>query len=257
MFQAPLVTGCYVLPVQLQKPHVGILVFGQSTALLPIVLYAPVTSNLVTALVVITMDRQSKDGLFHHLVTAPPHMATKCIFVDNASGWIYHRAQKSLAASDTIRSKLLLKREAADVGNSIRAIHTDNGVFNSKEFWEHCKNRKQKLTFSAVGAKHQNAFAENAIHTVCYMARANTIHATIRWPEYSLLSFWPQAMSYAIWVHNRLPPHGNGLSPEEVWSGLKNNRSKLPRAHIFGCPVYVLDPALQDDKKIPKWDSRA
>jgi hypothetical protein len=107
-----------------------------------------------------------------------------CIFVDNASGWIYHRPQKSLAASDTIRSKLLLEREAADVGNRIKAIHTDNGVFNSKEFREHCSNRKQKLTFSGVGAKHQNAIAENAIRTVCYMARANMIHCTIRWPTY-------------------------------------------------------------------------
>jgi len=26
--------------------------------------------------------------------------------------------------------------------------------------------------------------------------------------------------------------------------------------HVFGCPVYVLDPKLQDGKKLPKWSPR-
>eukprot|EP00804_Cyclotella_cryptica_P021898 CCRYP_000848-RA/>CCRYP_000848-RA protein AED:0.35 eAED:0.26 QI:0/0/0/1/1/1/3/0/651 len=48
-----------------------------------------------------------------------------------------------------------------------------------------------------------------------------------------------------------------GSFPEELFSGIKCSRSNLPRAHVFGCPVYVLDPRLQDGKKIPKWESRA
>ena len=27
--------------------------------------------------------------------------------------------------------------------------------------------------------------------------------------------------------------------------------------HTFGCPVYVLDPRLQDSKKVPKWSLRS
>ena len=27
--------------------------------------------------------------------------------------------------------------------------------------------------------------------------------------------------------------------------------------HVWGCPVYVLDPALQSGKKIPKWSKQA
>jgi hypothetical protein len=170
------------------------------------------------------------------------------IFVDNASGWMFHKPQKSISASETIRSKLLLNREAADVGRRIKKMHSDNGVFNSKEFRAHCKSLKQKLTFSGVGAHHQNGITENGICTVCNMACANMLHATVRWPERSLIDCWPFAMSYAIWVHNRLPPppHGYGQSLEEVWSGVKNKESELSRAHVWGCPVYVLDPALQD-----------
>ena len=179
------------------------------------------------------------------------------IWVDHASQWIFHSPQHSLNAADTIRGKLLLEREAADVGVTIKAIHTDNGVFNSALFRSHCKDRNQGLRFSGVGAHHQNGVAENAIRTISNMARANLIHASIRWPERSLIDLWPFAMSYAIWVHNRLPPHGYGGSPLELWSQVKSAHSDISRAHVFGCPVYVLDPALQDGKKIPKWDSRA
>jgi transposase InsO family protein len=180
-----------------------------------------------------------------------------CIFVDHASSYMFHRGQKSLAASDTIRSKLAFEREAADSGVKIKQIHTDNGVFNSAEFRLHCEHLKQKLSFSAVGAHHQNGVAENAIRTICNMARANMMHAMIRWPERNMLDLWPFAMSYAIWVHNRLPPGGYGKCPLEIWTKQKFDKSELTRAHAFGCPVYVLDPALQDGKKTPKWDSRA
>eukprot|EP00804_Cyclotella_cryptica_P015074 CCRYP_000647-RA/>CCRYP_000647-RA protein AED:0.72 eAED:0.72 QI:0/0/0/0.5/1/0.5/2/0/813 len=179
------------------------------------------------------------------------------IWVDHASKWIFDYPQHSLNSSDTVRGKLLLERKAADVNVRIKSIHTDNGVFNSKEFREHCSSLHQKLSFSGVGAHHQNGVAENAIHTTSNMARANMIHASLRWPERSLLDLWPFAMSYAIWVHNRLPPHGHGLSPDELWSSTKSTHPDLSRAHVFGCPVYVLEPALQDGKKIPKWDSRA
>jgi hypothetical protein len=64
-------------------------------------------------------------------------------------------------------------------------------------------------------------------------------------------------MNYAVWVYNKLPRSGVGLSPKELFSGVRCPCSGLPRAHVFGCPVYVLDPRLQDGKKIPKWDSQA
>jgi hypothetical protein len=32
---------------------------------------------------------------------------------------------------------------------------------------------------------------------------------------------------------------------------------EFSRAHVFGCPIYVLDTALQDGHKISKWSPRA
>ena len=49
----------------------------------------------------------------------------------------------------------------------------------------------------------------------------------------------------------------SGISPDELWSTVRNDDDVLKQAHVFGCPVCVLDAALQDGKKIPKWAPRA
>ena len=179
------------------------------------------------------------------------------LYADHATGWIFVHNQKSTEAPETIRGKLLLEREASDAGVRIRKYHADNGVFSSVRFKEHCEKLNQKLSFSGVGAKFQNGVAERGIQTVSNMARANMLHATMRWPGRKFLDLWPFAIQYAVWVHNHLPPNGAGWSPTELWNRQKNPHSPLSRAHVFGCPVYVLDAKLQDGKKIPKWDSRA
>eukprot|EP00804_Cyclotella_cryptica_P012739 CCRYP_019202-RA/>CCRYP_019202-RA protein AED:0.43 eAED:0.27 QI:0/0/0/1/0/0.5/2/0/558 len=171
------------------------------------------------------------------------------IYVDHCSTFIFINHQLTTSASDTIH--------AADVGVAIKGYHTDNGVFSSAAFRSHCDELGQSLRFSGVGAHHQNGVAERAIQTVTNMARANMLHATLHWPDRSFIDLWPLAMNYAVWVYNKLPQSGVGLSPEELFSGVKCPRSGLPSTHVFCCPVYVLDPRLQDGKKIPKWDSRA
>ena len=78
------------------------------------------------------------------------------------------------------------------------------------------------------------------------------------WPERATINLWAFAMNYAIWVYNRLPSSMlGGLSPDELWSGNRSSHDELQRAHVFGCPVYMLDPRLVDGDKIPKWNHRA
>jgi hypothetical protein len=87
------------------------------------------------------------------------------IYVDHASGWMFHRPQKSLCAGDTIRGKQQFEQFAAEFDTSIKKFHTDNGVFCSDEFMAHVHSNKQKILFSGVGAHHQNGVAEQAIRT--------------------------------------------------------------------------------------------
>jgi hypothetical protein len=151
---------------------------------------------------------------------------------------------------------MILEHEASEVNVKNKEFYSNNGVFSSEEFKSHCKLLKQKLRFSGIGAKFPNAVAERAIQMVCNIAQASMIHATLCWPGCPVIDMWPLAMNYAAWVHNRLPPGGDGLSPEEIWSSteLLNPISREPM--WFGCPVYVLDPKLQDGHQIPKWNSK-
>jgi len=180
------------------------------------------------------------------------------LFVDHASGKIFNFPQYSNAATETIRSATRLEAMAIDEGFKIQKYHADNGIFASKDFKQHCDNNKIVYSFSGVGAKHQNGIAERNIKTVAQYARANMLHLAMHWPQQANASFWPQAMDYAIWVFNRMPNMESGISPNELWSSARGNAGiELSRAHVFGCPVYVLDAALQDGKKIPKWNPRA
>jgi hypothetical protein len=48
------------------------------------------------------------------------------------------------------------------------------------------------------------------------------------------------------------------LTPIEVFTSTKfQNYKHLERCHVWGSLVFVLDPALQDSKKIPKWNPRS
>ena len=60
-----------------------------------------------------------------------------CIFVDHASGYIQVRHQITFSAGETVKAKLLYERDAANYGVRIKAYHTDNGVFTSKDLWMH------------------------------------------------------------------------------------------------------------------------
>jgi hypothetical protein len=83
------------------------------------------------------------------------------------------------------------------------------------------------------------------------------IFAALRWPEHNDRDLWPLALSHAVHLHNELPSQASRLTPHEVWSKSKSSFSALVNAHPWGCPVYVLQPRLQDGGKIPKWEPRS
>ena len=180
------------------------------------------------------------------------------LYVDHASGKVFHYPQTDLTAEQTIRGKQIVERAAEDAGFTVKGYHTDNGIFASAEFREHCSTLKQSLSFSGAHAHHQNGIAERSIGTISCCARANLIHLMLCWPDRANINLWAFAMNYAIWVYNRLPSSMlGGLSPNEVWSSNRSSHEELRRAHVFGCPVYVLDPKLADGDKVPKWNHRA
>jgi hypothetical protein len=179
------------------------------------------------------------------------------LFVDHASGKIINFCQYLTNADETITNKHWLESHARQDGVTIKGYLADNGVFASKAFKDDCDCLHQLYTFSSVGAHHQNGVAERNIKTVAQWAWANMLHFAHHWPAKANIRFWPQAIKYAVWVFNRMPNLLNGLSSNKVWSSCRAPTEEFHRAHVFGCPVYVLDAALQDGHKIPKWAPRA
>jgi hypothetical protein len=91
------------------------------------------------------------------------------------------------------------------------------------------------------------------------MNRARTImfHAALCWPEQMDFSLWPLALQHSMQLYNETPNPTSGMAPIEIWRKTKSSYSTLINAQPWGCPVYVLDPTLQDGRKIPKWNPRS
>ena len=180
------------------------------------------------------------------------------LFYDHASGKIFVHHQTSLSSHETNLAKEAFERDAALCGFSIKKYRTDNGVFTSKSFKDSLSEH-QYTDRSAVGAHHQNGVAEANIGRVQRMARSMMLHLRLHWPDEFSADLWPFALDYAVYIYNHIPTKGKpGMpSPAEVFCGTKIGCVPLRRLRVFGCPSCVLDPRLQDGKKIPKWEPRS
>lgn len=180
------------------------------------------------------------------------------LFVDHASGYVYVKHQTSTGTRETVKSKHSFEREIGEYGHKVKSYHADNHPFSSKGFMDDIESRKQTIDYSAVGAHHQNGAAERAIQTITTWARAMLLHQMLHWPDEADHKLWPFAMDHAVYLWNHLPREDTKQAPIELMSGAKiDHHQWFRRLHVWGSPVYVLDPKLQDGKKIPKWDARA
>ena len=59
------------------------------------------------------------------------------------------------------------------------------------------------------------------------------------------------ATSYAIYILNFMP-NAEDISPAYIFTGTKFTCHKLKDINVLVCPVYVLDPMLQQGRKLPK-----
>ena len=179
------------------------------------------------------------------------------IFIDEASGYFGLYNQVSLGATETIKAKHSFERDAIRHGIIVKGYRADNSVYRTQAFRDDIEKFGQNLQFCGVGAHHQNGIAERGIRTVSTAARAIMLHALIHWPEHVSLDLWPFAIKYAVYLWNRLPRGKSGLSPSELYFDTKSVYQELHAAKVWGCPAYVLDPRIQDGKKIPRWNPRS
>ena len=89
------------------------------------------------------------------------------------------------------------------------------------------------------------------------MSRVMMIYSSLRWPNFVENDLWPMAIQHATILYNNTPKMSTEMTPLELWTGVKSSYSTIRNSHPWGCPVYVLDPKLQDGQKIPKWRPRS
>ena len=174
------------------------------------------------------------------------------LFYDAMPTLIFINHQTSSCTGDTLASKHKFEAFADLCAVDILGYRADNYIFNTERFIKDCEDLRQSIDFCGVGAHHRNA-AERAIQQVVSWARIMVIDAAIHWPDEIDLNLWPMALDHAVYVWNHLPKQGVGLSPMELFTGVRKDRTTLNRHHVWGCPTYVLDPRLHNaGKTIPK-----
>jgi hypothetical protein len=179
-----------------------------------------------------------------------------CIFVDHATGYIHVEHQVSWSAAETIAAKHRYERHMLDMGVTVVSYQSDNGTFGAAAFVKELLTKNQHSTYSGVGAHHQNGVVERGIGTIMSMARTMMLHAAVRWPDVADSANWTMAVDYAIYIHNHVPKVQSGFSPIELVTRSGQQSIEFTHLHVWGSPAYVLDPKLQDGKKIPKWKPR-
>ena len=178
-----------------------------------------------------------------------------CIFVDRCSGFLHVEHQLGFSAVETVRAKHAYEQLVMHHGVVIKSYLTDSGAFKAKIFVSHIRTHKQRLRLCGANAHHKNGVAERAVQSVSNMVRALILRASAHWKDGIDASLWPMAVTYATHLYNHLP-NAQGLCPADVFTGSTVPHHRLKDIHVWGCPVYVLDPHLQAGQKLPRWQPR-
>jgi hypothetical protein len=105
------------------------------------------------------------------------------VFVDHFSNLGFVHLQTSTSCEETLQAKREFELYANSYGVQIQQYHADNGRFADSLWREDILKQGQRLTFSGVGAHHQNGKAEKKIRDTQELARTSLIHASRRWPD--------------------------------------------------------------------------
>ena len=177
-----------------------------------------------------------------------------CIFVDHTTGHVHVEHLVNFTTMETILAKHHYEKHMLDMGISILAYQSNNGIFATHGFLDEIDKGLQDIKFSGISAHHHTGIAERAIQTILMKACTIMIHEALHWPDMTDPSLWPMVVDYCVYHHNHCPCSATGiLAPLDLLQKTKITCLTLQNMHVWGCPCYVLEPTLQDSHKLPKW----
>jgi hypothetical protein len=168
---------------------------------------------------------------------------------------VHAEHQFGFSAMETIRAKQAYERKCMDNGIFVQDYLTESEALKSNDFVKHINETHQLIRFCGTNAHHQNGVAERSIQSISNMARSMILHASIHWKDGIYASLWPQEVTYAAHIYNNTPK--DGVCPAYIFTGSAVPRHRLMHLHVWVCPLYVLDPKIQQGQKLPRWEPRS
>ena len=146
----------------------------------------------------------------------------------------YFSATKSNWSMGALGEFESLIRSMSRTGSRVMCLRIDNGTeYLNKEFRSYCQSKGIRIETTAPNSPAQNGIAERLNRTLVESTRAMLLARGL--PKY----FWPEAVSYATHVKNRVPHAAlKGKTPYQVLTGQKPDLSGFRE---FGSKCWVLD----------------
>ena len=182
-----------------------------------------------------------------------------CLFVDTASKYVHVEMHVGLNSHETLAGKTKFERLLNDMGVGVQEYVSNNStIFSSSAFAENLLSFRQTSHFA--GSREPIIKME---------LQSGVFKPSCRWhapscsmqPSNGVLFIPPscgQWQSTTLCGCTTTPP-----TPKLVWrqsiscpKPLGHER-KLKNTHVWGCPIYALDPKIADGKKIPRWNTRS
>ena len=85
------------------------------------------------------------------------------MWVDHYSWFLHAHCQETATTQSALESKEDFKMFAKRFNVCVKHIHSDNGVFTTKTFWDHLDACNQQQSLCGVGAYWQNGVIERYI----------------------------------------------------------------------------------------------
>jgi hypothetical protein len=164
----------------------------------------------------------------------------ECIFVDHGTGYVHVKHQLGFFAVETIRAKQSFESMAFEHGVVVQSYFTNSGACKANAFVRQIRGHGQHIRYFSANAHNQNGVAGRSSRTILQHI-GNQVSA-------DLCGQW---LSRTRYVTTTIPPNAQNLCPADLFAGSTVPRHRLRDLHIWGCPVNIMDPALQAVQTIP------
>ena len=171
-------------------------------------------------------------------------------FTDGATKLLYLETIKKKGAEEILHAfKTFYQKLKTQFDVKVKRLHTDNGgEFDNDLMWDFATKNGMELTTIAPYEPRSNGVAERINRTLLNKARAMMLKANIGY------EYWPEAIEYAVYLHNRTPPsRSEGATPYEKVYG---KAPSLKDVRIYGCLAFGKVPE-EKRKKLSEKSVRA